>query len=465
MVGRFGNWLWNDFFGPQNERRFRFRINRRVNWLYFRQGWRHKQWRKAVLPHLVRPIAVLLVGAALPILTLLALDLFSGGERGAAHQIWQFLTQTTAEPTWRSIGQPLLILTGVPAAYVLWLFRDINARRTLENQRKDVNLKEFQEIQLRAAGAMDKDKLAGEAREQLQIAALHQLRGYLKGEYGEAFRRPALELLLAGHAAAMERAGLKEAVERWRKANPDLDPVKLRGYGGLTREAIASARQEWTPPDRERAGILRDEARHVFCRDFPLNGRRFDGVVVAAGNKNASFALLARLQLSGSALTGADLSWARLEGADLIGARLEGADLSWAHLEGADLFGARLESADLSWAHLEGADLSEARLEGADLIGARFEGADLSWAHLEGADLSWAHLEGADLRRAHLEGANLRGAYLEGANLSGAQVDKCTLLQDDWPDLPEAEREAARQRLRDRGAYQVDGPDSGGGQS
>ena len=60
-----------------------------------------------------------------------------------------------SKPDWRAIIQPLLLFIGLPSAFVLWVFRDANASAALENQRKDINLKEFQEIQLRAAGALD----------------------------------------------------------------------------------------------------------------------------------------------------------------------------------------------------------------------------------------------------------------------------------------------------------------------
>lgn len=208
---------------------------------------------------------------------------------------------------WREATQLLIIFIGLPAAFVLWAFRDHHVNGTLANQRKDVNLKEFQEIQLRAAGALD-EKLPAEAREQLQIAALHQLRGFLRGDFGPDFCRPAFELLLAGHTAAMERIGLREAIDRWRAGNPS--PANIRGE---IDSAISEARSRWTAVDRERAGIVRDERQAVFHRDWPLNGRRFDGIRLPAG------ALLARLQLGGGVFIGADLFEAHLEGANLRG--------------------------------------------------------------------------------------------------------------------------------------------------
>lgn len=338
---------------------------------------------------------------------------------------------------WKDRLQAILVLLGLPVAFCLWYWRDRNVRdqieeqrKQVENQRKDINLKEFQEVQLRAAGALD-EKLPTEAREQLQIAALHQLRGFLRGEYGESFRRPAFELLLAGHAAAMERIGLKQAIERWRRSDPPPAPTDMQE---AIAKMIADARGRLTAVDRERAGIIRDEWEAVFLQNFPLSGRRLDGIEAPHG------AALACQQLADSVLIGADLCWAQLEGANL----------SWAHLEGVNLRWARLEGADLSRAHLEGADLGRAQLNGTDLIGANLEGADLFGAHFEGAKLIAAHLEGADL-----------GWDWKKANFRSATFDDTTMLLDNWEAASEDQRNEARDELRALGARHVDDPPAG----
>ena len=71
-------------------------------------------------------------------------------------------------------------------------------------------------------------------------------------------------------------------------------------------------------------------------------------------------------------------------------------------LSGADLSGADLRSADLSSAHLSGADLRSADLSGADLRSANLSGAGLRSADLSGAYLSSAYLRSANLRSANL---------------------------------------------------------------
>ena len=251
----------------------------------------------------------------------------------------------TCDPlAWKDLFQAAILILGLPVAFLLWHWRDRNVRDQIENARKDINLKEFQEVQLRAAGALD-EKLPEEAREQLQIAALHQLRGFLRGEYGESFERPAFELLLAGHAAAMERVGLLEAINTWRANSP-----QIQSMGDEVRLEIQQAKKRWNAIDRERARIIADEWRAVFNKKWPLRGRRFDGIKLPED--------------------------AVLDGLNLIGSVFIDAHLG-PHLEGVELFGAHLEGAWLEFASLKGAYLNNAHLEGAYLTGARLEGANL----------------------------------------------------------------------------------------
>jgi uncharacterized protein YjbI with pentapeptide repeats len=138
------------------------------------------------------------------------------------------------------------------------------------------------------------------------------------------------------------------------------------------------------------------------------------------------------LNLTGTALSKADLFGANLSGADLIDAKLIEADLRLANLFGAKLISAKLSGADLSLAilsgaNLSGADLRLAKLGGAELIEAKLGGADLSSAILSRAKLSGADLIGANLFVARLNEANLSGARLIEANLSGADLSAADL--------------------------------------
>lgn len=453
MWQRLVHWWSDDLFGPRRPAMFRLRIRARVLRLRFQLWWRRPK-AAAVRHYWPKPAALLAVGVLGPILTgwLLSM-LFPAEARGFSTAVHNLLTNPdrfTLE--WREAAQLLLVLVGIPSAFLLWLFRDINVSGTLANQRKDVNLKEFQEIQMRAAGAMD-EKLPAAARETLQIAALHQLRAFLRGEYGNSFRRPALELLRARFVASAEVTGTRNILEwmtKWRAAVGD-GGADLATIGAMKRRvarALTSRRPSRLAETEQ--SILREEWQAIFRSGMPLGNSVFDA-----------------LRLRNPMLADVDLSGCRLIGAVLIDAHLEGADLHGADLALARLPFAHLETANLRVAHLEGARLRDAHLAHAILFGARLEGADLRRARLDGASLVSAHLEGANLNDATVDGANLSFAWLHGARLAGigaeapasivgARFDATTQFLDLWSERTDEERAAVWAPWLTGGALRVD---------
>jgi len=130
----------------------------------------------------------------------------------------------------------MTLLISSPIAFAIWHFRDANTQQQIANQRKDVNLKEFQKIAEWVSGAhlveeelTEKTKTISKRTEQessteqettreysrqpekqnittfskqdgavgLQIAAVYMLLPFYRGDHGEDFRRPAFNLLTA----------------------------------------------------------------------------------------------------------------------------------------------------------------------------------------------------------------------------------------------------------------------------
>lgn len=455
-------------------RQLGWRIFWRVRWLRLRHWGGDVRWRDG-LRHLPRPILLVAIGAAIPLIILWWLDVhFPHAVSGIGTALDTLLTDPAAKGApvkgapakleWREALQLLLLVVGLPSAFILWLFRDIHVNETLANQRKDVNLKEFQEIQMRAAGALD-EKYPVHARETLQIAALHQLRSFLRGDYGESFRRPAWELLRARMAASARETGTRaivdwvEAYDRAAGITAERTIAKVaeirRALAALRPLAVATAEQ----------AVIREDYRFIFRVDLPLSDSCFDRIDLSV-LPNSSGALLAFRNLARCSFVGANLreahleraklGMAHLECANLLRAHLEGADLQMAHLEGANLREAHLEGAYLIKADLGGANLRRAHLEGATLWEARLEGANLGEAHFEGANLWEANLENANLRGAHLIGADLWEANLEGADLHMAWFDNQTRFPNGGPDMTETDQAKIRDVFRARGMKHVD---------
>jgi uncharacterized protein YjbI with pentapeptide repeats len=196
------------------------------------------------------------------------------------------------------------------------------------------------------------------------------------------------------------------------------EEIWIFGLGGATAATAMGG------SDLDQLETFMDDGGGVFC-----TGDHDDLGAFLSGNvkRVKSMRPLARANLAGADLSGANLVGASLAETDLTGARLEGATLVEADLRGANLRAAALARADLTGADLTGvdlraADLAEANLQGADLAGPGPYRADLFEVEVGGLDLPTTALRGADLRAANLRGAKLMGLNLESTNLAGANL-------------------------------------------
>lgn len=138
------------------------------------------------------------------------------------------------------------------------------------------------------------------------------------------------------------------------------------------------------------------------------------------------------INLQGSYLKGAILTWAKLQRAhlehaqmqnvNLGSARLQNAKLDKANLDGANFGGALLKKTEFVEANLQNANLSASHAQHAHFMWAQLQNANLSGAQLQRAWLPATQLQNAKLAHAQLQGANLGGAILQGADLSCANL-------------------------------------------
>jgi hypothetical protein len=223
---------------------------------------------------------------------------------------------------WRSLFQAAVLVVGLPVAFILWAWRDKNVRDQIENERKDILLKEFLEVQLRAAGALDKNVFEKGA-EALQIASLHQIRIFLGRKSAGTFQRPAFELLLAGHTTDMDEmsTGQLDAIPSGRR-KPDRqftvqDPQPFFDRLNVMRVT------------RERMGILRDEVETLFQSAAKLNGRS----AIRLNGRNFDLLDLVipkiegEIDISGSSFFGTKLQGSDLSNLNFSDCRLQGTDL------------------------------------------------------------------------------------------------------------------------------------------
>jgi len=371
----------------------------------------------------------------------------------------------------------LIVLISVPVALVVWHFRDENNRQQIENQRKDINLKEFQKLSEWVSGAhlpeiktvskttqksssKDGAEITEQTTEQseeyskkpdtadfdtfskregavaLQISAIYNLLPFFRGDYGESFRRPAFNLLKSAWQA-MQQDSLKKldgdhlSDEERKKIFDELTQKAKSPMGVALTQVLLSLNREYKKLN------LRDfpEMLPNICfagMDFQLSGvdeiaKDLSGLKLQGANfQNA---ILEKADLETATLIGAEfhkanLTEAKLKGANLGIANFQNAILEKADLETATLIGAEFQKANLTEAKLKGADLRKANFQNAILEKADLETADLFGANLHKADLTGAKLKGVDLRKANFQNAILEKADLETANLFDANLHK-----------------------------------------
>jgi hypothetical protein len=356
----------------------------------------------------------------------------------------------------------IILIVSSPVAFVIWHFRDENSRQQIENQRKDINLKEFQKLSEWVSGAhlpeikiVEKSitkscfttdnksdaspkKITEQTEERakeygqksdiahsnifgkqdgaiaLQISAIYNLLPFFRGDYGESFRLPAFNLLKSAWQA-MQQDSLNEL-----ETTDDL--------GDEAREYIIKRLQH--NADSPMAIALAYVLLSFDQKNEQLNLHYFpemrSNLCLAGANlhflmETTKLKSFSRIDLSEINLCGANLKFTNLPDSNLFSANLSGADLSNADLSGTNLIKANLSHTNLKRTSLFGANLSDAHLSNANL-----ERANLSGANLIKANLANANLENTDLSNANLSDANLSNTNLFNTNLFNVDLRGCS---------------------------------------
>ena len=344
----------------------------------------------------------------------------------------------------------IILVVSAPVAFAIWHFRDENNRQQIENQRKDINLKEFQKLSEWVSGAhlpeiktvdkttqkeglKDKGEIEGELqlierttekteeygkkphaegfdtfgkREgavALQISAVYNLLPFFRGDYGESFRLPAFNLLKSAWQAMQQ-----DSLKKWEKENLS---------------------------DREQQAIIEELIRKA---DSPM-GVALTHVLLSLDQKNTQLNLRDFPEmLPNLCLVGMNFNLSRVDekardwsGLNLSGVDFRGAYLKKVHFEKSQLYGANLQYATLYFAKLQNANLSYANLQNANLWEANLQNADLTEANLQNANLSGAKLQNVDLRGCNLSWWELE--KVKDGGLTGSQITENDFADKFYP--------------------------------
>lgn len=300
----------------------------------------------------------------------------------------------------------IILIVSAPVAFAIWHFRDENNKQQIENQRKDINLKEFQKLSEWVSGAhlpeiktvskttqksssKDGAEIIEQTTEQseeyakkpdtanfdtfskrdgavaLQISAIYNLLPFFRGDYGESFRLPAFNLLKSAWQA-MQQDSLKKLEKK-----------------NLSDEALNRIFNELEQKANSPMGVALTQVLLSLNREnTELNLRNFREMLPNICLAGMNFLL------SGVTETARDLSSLNLYGVDFRGAVLQEVMFQKSNLRYAKLDNAILRDTNLQDANLEGAKLRLARLDRANL-----QDADISFANLINCQFEWKQLE------------------------------------------------------------------------
>ncbi len=315
----------------------------------------------------------------------------------------------------------IILIVSSPVAFVIWHFRDENSRQQIENQRKDINLKEFQKLSEWVSGAhlpeikiinknttkssfttdnesaiLPEKQITEQIEEYskeygqkpdnahlgtfskwngavaLQISAIYNLLPFFRGDYGESFRLPAFNLLKSAWQS-MQQNYLNQLTPEDSELNDDqrdqiIDALQHNANSPMAI-ALTYVLLSFDQKNEQLNLHYFPEMRSSLC----LAGVNLYFLMKTTKSKNSSEIDLSEIDLCGANLKLTNLSDSNLFAANLSGASLFKANLSGANLIEANLSHTDLGEANLSNANLSNADLYDARLFDVDLRGCSFQ--------------------------------------------------------------------------------------------
>ncbi|HDR1859718.1 TPA: pentapeptide repeat-containing protein [Pasteurella multocida] len=332
-----------------------------------------------------------------------------------------------------------------PILYAIWRLRDQNATKQIENQRKDINLKEFQKIAEWVSGLHlieDEvtEKIANQTEQEttrkytqqvenlsiptfskkdgavgLQIAAIYNLLPFYRGEHGESFKKPALNLLLSAWLA------LQTKESNYLSFNKDSDyidnaiidiQIKSNSYIGI---AITSV-------------LFSDGGKYLLEHLKLVPNLYLPGVNFNLPSLDKSILKLFNsvncegINLVGSQLNDIDVSRVNFSDAKLVGASFEEANFYNIKFNKAYLQKARFLKSYLNNVSFHHSKLYEANFMGAILNKVNFEYAKSDHALFNNAEIKNSDLSGAQLECADLSGVTLSDVVMKNCNLKNARM-------------------------------------------
>ena len=328
------------------------------------------------------------------------------------------------------------MLIASPVAFLIWAFRNNDKRKDQQHIEENIRQSDFHKIEEWATNFPELSKV-NKTQDQkttinregnLQIAAIYQLFPYLKGEYGDRFVRPSMEIyrsLLSSWEMKTEGTELLEQAysdsdreigkPNYIKAIHTIFIQELEFFNSFHKKNIC-INPNWIP--------LKNIDLKYMSFDNETN---FHGINLLKASLILSHCLQANFQKANLKITSFDCS--TFYASNFREAILESTNFRGASLQKSDFRDAIFKLTNFSIAQLQGAEfqgtnLGRSSFYKTNLRNANFQGANLKNACFTG-DLSINDnienkLFNVNFAEANLENANFQGANLEGAVFYGA---------------------------------------------
>jgi uncharacterized protein YjbI with pentapeptide repeats len=314
----------------------------------------------------------------------------------------------------------LTLLAGAPIAFLLWKFRDANALWQIENQRKDTNLKDFQQLSQWASGLhlIEGKEINTETRNAtgltitkeiernikpqinwshslsmrdgasgLQISAIHQLTGFLSGDFGKQFVKPTFILL-----KSLWQALVQTELEK----QPSDEEVAYKYHLNLLLPWVNNIQQIAKNPIASAIScvIAQENGYQIKKNCFELPSSIFSGFDFSIPGLNQPIELDG-LNLNGIQLQGAQMSfiefqessfeYANLMGSYIKNSKFQNSIFYLANLHHAIFVSCEMQNAAFTAAQLNCASFYNSKLQGCNFLGAQIKSTSFQNSNLQGA--------------------------------------------------------------------------------
>ena len=342
----------------------------------------------------------------------------------------------------------ITLIFSAPVALVVWHFRDVNTKEQIENhkqqvenQRKDINLKEFQKIAEWLSGIHISENNNKENYEDnikqlnvnsmtynkhdgaisLQIASIHSLLPFYRGDYGESFKKPALNLLKSAwhilHYNDLQELKECEDIEDARRLVHNINKRSHDAFGSSLMQVLLADGGKYLHQHPEVFSLICLSGINLYLPGLHDNIRE----ILFCELKDASdvqlqAAFLERTTFAESNMKRANFQYSRLQGSYFSACKLQCAKFNYATVKNVKFIATELQ---------------QANFKRSNSLGVKFKDSDLNSANLFRADLSDSKFINSNLNYVNLQESILENSQFDDTSIVGANLIKAKGLTID----------------------------------